>query len=117
MALTANPAFASETTMKPTPLAPARLTAILKALAEPRRLQLLERIACSTCSLGCAEALAAMDIAPATLSHHIKELEAADLISTRREGKYVYLSLRADVWQAFQASLATIGQPPSRPAE
>jgi len=112
MALIENSPLASETTEKTITLSPARLMAILKAIAEPRRLQLLERIACSACPVGCADALAAMDIAPATLSHHIKELEAADLISTRRDGKFVYLSLRTDVWKAFQVSLATLGQSP-----
>jgi ArsR family transcriptional regulator len=100
------------------PAAPIRLsrtrrTAILKALADPRRLELLERIAASTCPLGCAEALSALAIAPATLSHHIKELEAAGLVQVKREGKFIYLTLQTDIWSALLASLAAIGKPRS----
>jgi ArsR family transcriptional regulator len=85
-----------------------RQTAILKALADPTRFQLLEKIAKAQCPLGCADALATLAIAPATLSHHIKELEAAGLIHTRRQGKFVYLSLNPEVWSALLASLAAL---------
>jgi len=86
----------------------ARRTAILKALADPRRLELLERIAASACRVSCAEARAAVDISPATLSHHVKELEAVGLIHVEHEGKYIYLTLRTEVWSAFIASLGAL---------
>jgi ArsR family transcriptional regulator len=86
-----------------------RQAAILKALADPRRFELLQGIAKAACPMGCAQARAALAISPATLSHHIKELETAGLVEVRREGKYHYLSFRADVWTAFVATLASIG--------
>ena len=85
-----------------------RRTAILKALADPKRFQLLEKIAKAPCPIGCADALAALAIAPATLSHHIKELETAGLIHSRRQGKFIYLSLNPEVWSALLASLAAL---------
>jgi ArsR family transcriptional regulator len=92
-------------------LSPSQRIAILKALADPRRLELLERIAASTCPMGCAEARSALKIAPATLSHHIKELESAGLVHVEREGKFIFLSLRHEVWSALTDSLATIAAP------
>jgi ArsR family transcriptional regulator len=89
-----------------------RQAAILKALADPRRFEILQRIAKAACPLACAEAGVALAISPATLSHHIKELEAAGLVEVRREGKYHYLSLRTEVWSAFLANLAALGQCP-----
>ncbi len=86
----------------------ARRTAILKALADPRRFELLERIAKASCPLGCSQALAAMAIAPATLSHHIKELENAGLIEVRREGKFHFLSLRPGVLDALANGLKAL---------
>jgi ArsR family transcriptional regulator len=89
----------------------AQRSSILKALADPRRLELLERIAASACPLGCAEARSALAVSPATLSHHIKELEAAGLVRVERDGKFHYMSLHAGLWHAFLCSLTRIGQP------
>ena len=95
-------------TKAPKKLSRPRQTTILKALADPKRFQLLEKIAKAPCPVGCADALACLAIAPATLSHHIKELETAGLIHTQRLGKYVYLSLNAEVWSSLLASLAAL---------
>ena len=96
---------------KTTRLSRARRTVILKALADPRRFELLEKIARANCPLGCAQARAALPISAATLSHHIKELETAGLITVRREGKFHFLSLRPGVLQSVAAYLAGLDQP------
>jgi ArsR family transcriptional regulator len=93
---------------KPIRLSAARRTAILKALADPRRFQLLESIAKAGCPLGCAQARAALPISAATLSHHIKELETAGLIAVRREGRFHFLTLRPGVLQSLIAILARL---------
>src|SRR5580692_3220107 len=93
---------------KPRRLSAARRTAILKALADPRRFELLEKIATAGCPLGCAQARAALPISAATLSHHIKELETAGLIAVRREGKFHFLTLRPGVMQGLIAILSTL---------
>ena len=93
---------------KPARLSRARRTAILKALADPRRFELLERIAEAQCPLGCAEARAALPISAATLSHHIKALQAAGIISIRREGKFHYMSLRSGVLESLAATLSAL---------
>jgi len=111
--MAANPTkpLSSQTSRKPTHLSRARRAAVLKALADPRRFELLEQIAKAQCPLGCAQARAAMPISAATLSHHIKELETAGLINVRREGKFHYLSLRAGVLAALATGLAALEQP------
>lgn len=93
---------------KPVRLTRARRAAILKALADPRRFELLERIARASCPLGCAQARAALPISAATLSHHIKELETAGLIHVRREGKFHYMSVQPGVLQALAVALASL---------
>jgi ArsR family transcriptional regulator len=77
-------------------------------LADPRRLELLERIARASCPLGCAEARSELAISAATLSHHIKELETAGLIHVKRQGKFHFLSLRPGVLDALAASLTAL---------
>jgi len=97
-------------------LSNARRTALLKALADPRRFELLERIAKNNCPLGCAEARSKMPISAATLSHHVKELETAGLIDVRREGKFHFLSLRPGVLEALASTLSLLensGCPPA----
>ena len=109
---TANPTLnpAEAESRKPARITRARRTALFKALSDPRRYELLERVARSRC-LSCTDARESLPISPATLSHHIKELETAGLIDIRREGKFHFLSLRPGVLQSLAACLAALDQP------
>jgi len=95
---------------KPIRLTRAQRTAILKALADPRRFELLERIAKAGCPLGCSQALSTLPISAATLSHHIKELETAGLIAVRREGKFHFLTLRPGILEALAGGLVSLAR-------
>ena len=112
MAAVSNMRPEAESPAKSIRLTRARRAAILKALADPRRFELLEQIAKAACPLGCAQARAALPISAATLSHHINELEAAGLIRVRREGKFHFLTLRPGILEALAASLAALEQTP-----
>lgn len=101
-------ASATPSAAKTPRLTRAQRTAILKALADPKRFELLERIARSQCPLGCSEAIEALAIAPATLSHHIKELQTSGVIDVRREGKFAFLSIKPGVLEAIAASLTSL---------
>ena len=90
----------------------AQRTALLKALADPKRFELLERISRASCPLGCTDAREALAISPATLSHHIKELQTSGLIDVRREGKFHFLSIKAGVLEALAASLQSLSPTP-----
>ncbi len=81
---------------------------IAKALADPRRTEILRQIGRSGDHLACASVLSCMEVSPATVSHHMKELEVAGLIESEREGKFVSYRLRRDVLQAYLARLAEI---------
>lgn len=93
----------------------AQRTAILKALADPKRFELLEKIARSQCPLTCSMATEALAISAATLSHHVKELQTSGLIDVRREGKFAFLSMKPGVLEALAAYLQTLS-PDSCPA-
>jgi ArsR family transcriptional regulator len=81
---------------------------IAKALADPKRFEMLQRIGHSkeapTCSCVCEWT----GLAPATISHHLKELDNAGLIHIERTGKYAHITLRRDVWNAYVKRLSTL---------
>jgi Predicted transcriptional regulators len=85
-----------------------QLTLIARALADPRRYEILQKIGGSDASCPCGDIRNCLPISPATLSHHMKELENAGLIDARREGKFVNYTLRRDILQAYLDKLSSI---------
>ena len=81
---------------------------VARALADPRRLQLLRRISSAGDTLACEDLRGCTDVSAATVSHHMKELETAGLVESTREGKFVTYRLRRDILDAYLATMAKI---------
>jgi ArsR family transcriptional regulator len=81
--------------------------AIAKALSDPRRYQILRKIAAAK-ECTCVELRKEFPISPATMSHHLKELESAGLITIPREGKFAYPTFRREVWNAYLSKLTEL---------
>jgi DNA-binding transcriptional ArsR family regulator len=92
---------------KPT-LSPRQIELIAKALAEPRRVEMLRKIGTCDGSTPCSALQCDSGITAATFSHHMKELENAGLIEVSREGKFAYLKLNRPVLNAYLAELSRI---------
>ncbi len=74
---------------------------IAKALADPRRYEILRRLGDHEKALACGTVLECLEISPATLSHHMKELKTAGLVQQVRKGKFVSYLPQRDVLEAY----------------
>jgi ArsR family transcriptional regulator len=77
---------------------------VSRALADPRRWEILERIANAN-EVACATLANESDVSQPTISHHLKELSVAGLIKPRREAKFCYYRLDRSVWAAYLAEM------------
>lgn len=68
---------------------------IQRALAEPKRLELLEAIRerASCEGVACSTVLDAMSISQSTFSHHVSELTKAGLVEGRKDGRFTLLTV------------------------
>jgi ArsR family transcriptional regulator len=77
---------------------------ISRALADPRRMEILRRIA-SEAEVGCAALAGECTVSQPTISHHLKELSQAGLITPRRKAKFCFYRLDRKVWTEYLAEM------------
>jgi len=87
---------------------------IAKALADPRRVEILEHIA-KQAEVGCRRLCGCFPVRQATISHHLKELASAGLVESRRDGQFVYYRTRPAVLQAYMDELRQRMRVPAEP--
>lgn len=86
-------------------VSPRQFALIGKALADPRRVALLEAIAAEGDECACARIREQFPVSKATISHHVKELVRAGLIDAHRDGQFLHCEVRRDVLAAYTEEL------------
>ena len=81
--------------------------AICRALADPRRFAILQQVAASE-GIACSALQEHDVISPATISHHLKELNEAGLVDVKREGRGANLFLCRPVFEAYLKRLSSL---------
>jgi len=85
-------------------LTASQFQAVAKAVADPRRMTLLEAIA-SEPEYSCQKLCEESGVSKGTVSHHMKELVRAGLVAERRCGQYIFYEVRREVLAAYTAEL------------
>lgn len=78
-----------------------KLSKMMKAIAEPNRLQIVDMI--STGEKCACDLLDNFNFTQPTLSHHMKVLIAAGIVSARKDGKWHYYSLDQKNIKVFES--------------
>ena len=77
---------------------------ISKALADPQRRAILQKLA-MTGKLNCSDVLAFFDVTQPTVSHHLRELSVAGIVEKERQGQFCYYHVNSEVLSAYVSEL------------
>lgn len=91
-----------------------QLAKVMKALSNENRLKLYLEIArheeadyeARECTI--SEIVKLFELSPPTISHHLKELANADLITTRRRGKYLVATINRETLTEVKQILGAV---------
>lgn len=73
---------------------------IFKALSDPNRLKIIDMLSCG--ELCACNILEEFNITQPTLSHHMKILKELEIVTIRREGKWMYYNLNEEKINEFK---------------
>ncbi|MGW4650732.1 ArsR/SmtB family transcription factor [Kitasatospora sp. NPDC004289] len=82
-----------------------RMAAMFKALSDPVRLRLFSKIASHEGGEACVCDIQDVGVSQPTVSHHLKKLREAGLLSSERRGTWVYYRVEPSVLASMSAML------------
>ncbi len=105
---------------RPTPVTAERaatLSVLFKALGDPARLRLLSLIAAQSGGEACVcDISASFDLTQPTISHHLKVLREAGLLTSERRGTWVYYRAVPAAVERMAAALDAVAPLAEAPA-
>lgn len=82
-----------------------RLSALLKAMAHPARIAILQQIISAKACI-CGDLVEELGLAQATISQHLKELKLAGIIQGTIEGVKVCYCINPETWSLLEKQFA-----------
>ena len=83
-----------------------QLSTLLKAMAHPARIAILQRIIISNTCI-CGDLVGELGLAQATISQHLKELKTAGIIQGTIEGVSVCYCINPKTWKLLEEQLGS----------
>lgn len=83
-----------------------KISLVLKAMADPKRIKIIDLLSGGT--MCACEVLEHFDFTQPTLSHHMKVLETAGIISVNKESKWYYYTLKEEFVNEFMSTMTKI---------
>ncbi len=93
--------------MKPDKVA--GLSKVLKAVADPTRLQMVVALRDAKDPVCVCDFTATFDLSQPTVSHHMAKLRSAGIVESTRQGIWSYYRLREDLSAATRRLLESLG--------
>ncbi|MET7646762.1 metalloregulator ArsR/SmtB family transcription factor [Streptomyces sp. NPDC005426] len=82
-----------------------RMAVMFKALSDPVRLRLFSKVASHAGGEACVCDISDVGVSQPTVSHHLKKLREAGLLTSQRRGTWVYYRVAPSVVAAMSAML------------
>src|SRR5467141_1855708 len=76
---------------------------ISKALADPQRREILQKLVARR--MNCSDVHALFDVSQPTVSHHLKELATAHVVEKDKQGQFCFYHVNNDVLSAYVSEL------------
>ncbi|WP_181765294.1 ArsR/SmtB family transcription factor [Streptomyces albidus (ex Kaewkla and Franco 2022)] len=86
-----------------------RAAAMFKALGDPIRLRLFSQIAAHADGEACVCDISDVGVSQPTVSHHLKKLREAGLLTSERRGTWVYYRVAPSVMASLARSFSVSG--------
>jgi predicted transcriptional regulator len=84
-----------------------QLATLLKAMAHPARIAILQRILISNTCI-CGDLVGELGLAQATISQHLKELKNAGIIQGTIEGVSICYCINPTTWKLLEQEVGTL---------
>ena len=83
-----------------------QVAALAKVLSDPIRVQMLDVLRGRSAQVCQCELQPLFDVSQPTLSHHLRKLEEAGVVSVERRGRWAYYSIEPDALEVLDRWLS-----------